>query len=82
MGPSIDQQAAGVGTEGAPLMPGMMGGLEKISPIVEYLLQMLSHGQQPKPSTTSQQVSPYMGPRATPPLRQNMMGGQGPTSTY
>lgn len=71
---SVNQQAADLGMAAAPLAPPM-GALEKISPIVEYLLQMLSGGGQQKPFTSSQMTQPYMGPRPTSQqtLRGSMM---------
>jgi hypothetical protein len=81
MDKSVDQQALDLGTQGAPLAAPVMGGIDKISPLIEYLLQMLGNKQQPAPSTTSQQTGPYRGPIHTPTgpsLRGNMMGGQAP----
>ena len=70
----VGQQGFDLGTQMAPLANPIMAGVDKISPIVEYLLQMIQGKQtQPAPSTTSQQTGPYRGPTANG-LRGNMMG--------
>lgn len=65
---------------------GSLPNFQSISPIVEYLLQMLSGGQQPqtKAYTTSQQVAPqYAGPRMNPnALKSQMMQRPQAQETY
>jgi len=72
------QDIAGGVSQIAPAMPV----LDKISPIVEYLLQMLSGGpQKPQPAYKSSEMerSPYQG---TQPLRGQMMGPPPSNQTY
>ncbi len=75
----VGQMGSDIGTTMAPLANPVMQGVDAISPVIEYLLQMLGQQKQPAPSTTSQQVGPYRGPVANPqqggaPLKQQIMG--------
>jgi hypothetical protein len=82
MDPSINEQAANIGTASAPLMPAMQN-IDKISPFVEMLLQLIQgKNSQPAPSTTSQQTGPYRGPVYNPQtggLKQQMQGQRAKT---
>jgi len=73
---NVNQHAANIIGSQPGIAPGM-GAAQGISPIVEYLLQMLGMQQQPQKAFKSSEMGrPMPGPQPTSSLRGQMTGKQ------